>query len=349
MRSYSSSITALTLIYLVFAAALTVLDGSLFFLYFYEKISFLLFLLSHLGLILIALSPLFRSHKPSDDRRMPIFVSLMFITIGPWGSGIATLSLFLYLFYSTTTSSDWLEDIFDEQADESSLLYERIVYGMEDLATEKKIVSFQDIATFGTEKQKRSSIEKMLKYFLPQFFPILLELLNDRSNSVRVHAATAITRLDKQYFEKYQHLEQQMALNPNNPDKLLDLAHHCKVCLDSRIFDESRQHRFLQTAILAYMEYLQIKPEDFSTYLAFAELHLKNHDPLKAKEVIEKYFIHKQPTTPAVAKLWMQALYALKDYEQLRSFCRNTTFNLDVLPKDKAAVEHLSLWSSSHA
>ncbi|MFA6915105.1 MAG: hypothetical protein WC222_01795 [Parachlamydiales bacterium] len=331
-----------------YALGLLVVEALCIRMYQLQVITGPVLLLGHIGLSLLTLGVIYLVPRWRwDDLRFPIFISALFIPAGPWGAGIAAFTLSVYWFYSQSQGSDWLDDIFDD-SDHDYVLYERIVHGLEDLTPKQRIVSFKDIMTFGTEKQKRAAIEKMLVYFIPPFFPILKELLNDKNNSVRVHAATAITRLDRQYYEKFLELEAKTLQFPKNTDVLLSLAHHCEFCLESGMFDEDRRKKILFTALMAYMEYIQLKPLNFPVYLSFAKLHLQNNDPVTAKECLEKYFNEKQPKTLFACSLWMQALYELKEYSSLRNFAVKEMPYFSRKGKDKE-VEMLELWSGFHA
>lgn len=332
------------LFFIFLSIILCVLDSWLFIQFLSNSLSLNVLIFCHLSLLLLAyLSIPLSYYSNENDMRFPYLTSIFFTALGPWGAGITTFSLILYGFYALTSRpSSWLEDISDEKEVEiDSELYERILYGLEDLTPKKTVVSYQDIISFGSEKQKRNAIEKMLKYFIPEFFPLLLKLLNDPNNSVRVHAATAMTRLDKQYYDKYLSLEKFIDEYPNQTHGILELAKHCEVCLDSNIFDSNRQHRILQTAIFAYAEYLQIKPNDHEIYIALARLHLKAGDPIKAKSVLSQ-LIHADEFKhfPKVDTLWMQILFELNEFENLRSFSRKL---------NNPSNELVRLWSGAYA
>lgn len=335
-------------IYIGYALGLLMLEWALIRLYQLSTINGYILFIGHVLLSLLSLAIVYFCSKDRNfDMRFPVLISTLFTCAGVWGAGLAIFTLGIYKLYSKPThDSQWLEDISDED-DKNYVLYERIAHGLEDLTPKQKVISFKDIVAFGTERQKRSAIEKMLIYFIPPFYPILKELLNDRNNSVRIHAATAITRLDRQYYEKFLELEKRTLDFPGHSDFLLELANHCEFSLESGMFDIDRRKKMLFAALMAYMEYTQLNPTNFPVYLAFAKLHLQNNDPQVAKECLEKYFNEKQPVTLYAATLWMEALYNLKEYTQLRNFAiQERPFFTKT--KDEKEKEMLEIWSGKN-
>lgn len=252
------------------------------------------------------------------DQRFAILLVLFLGAMGPFGAGLCLVTLLLYQTYRHMVEGDLLEALWPEIIHEKrEILYERLLYGAEEAEKKGGELSFQDIMAFGNEKQKRTAIEKILKHFRPEFFPALFMGLNDRQNSVRIYAATAMTSLDKQFFDKYLVLRKLVQENPADSKALWDLAHHCEMYANSRILDTAREEKMHKDAIEAYEKYAKERPEDLSADLPLARLYLDINQPMRAKQWLEPLIVEKNPP-PEVYLTWMRILFDLKDYEALR-------------------------------
>lgn len=279
------------------------------------------FILFHLLLSLAAIGYVFFFKKKEWELRFPILCALFFITMGPLGSFFSLLILLLYLvFYRfSPPTSELLESLFPQFYQEKrDILYERLVYGIEDVTKEGGAIAFQDIMAFGNEKQKRNTIEKILKYFHPEFFPALFMALNDASNSVRVHAATAITSLDSRFFEYYLELKRAVELHPDNPKLVLSLAQHCAMYAHSRILDPQREKKMREEAIHAYLAYAKFYPEEQKVHLELAKLYLASKQPKLAKQQLEPAMMVGKLLPSEYYLVWMKILFENQDFSALR-------------------------------
>ncbi len=287
------------------------------------------------------------------DQRFSFLFAVLFTTMGAFGAAVCLLTLAIYSVYKHFISpmAELWEMLYPKiRLEKQDIVYERLIYGIEDASKEGAKVAFQDVMICGTEQQKRTVIEKILKHFHPQFFSTLFLALNDPANSIRVYAANAIASLDARFFEDYLLLKKQFKEHPHNPEVLLALAQQCAAYINSQILDVDREKKIRKEAIETYKMYLQLVPDDIQARLTLAKLYLSSQQPLHAKTTLEKV-IQSGNRDPAVYLAWMNILFELQDYVALRQFSTefvpDKKINLTEDLKLTTLKEFVSLWGVS--
>lgn len=285
------------------------------------------------------------------DLRFPLLLTILVATLGPLGAVIFLMTLVLFQVYSRTaqTIKDLLSSLVPKfHSDPAKDVYERIVYGLEDFEPDVTPLPFMDVITFGTDKQKRLAIEKILRYFHPLFSPALATALQDENNGIRVLAATAVATLDKLYFDKYLALEKKYHLSPDNLKTILAFAQHCDdYAVTSEILDEDKSKQMISHAIEAYERCYKMDPKDLKVAGLLGRLYVKDNRHIAAKKHLEGVLVNSSIKVPVeIYKWYMCALYQLEEYSQLRRFAT------DSLPASKTSrftqelKELIHLWGS---
>ena len=236
-----------------------------------------------------------------------------------WGSDHFSLHLALYYLFASDAIPS-ASNVFYPKTEltASEFAYERIIYGLDDYHVDKVPIPFKDIMTFGTYQQKRIAIEKMLRYFRPEFTPALLIGLYDKSNAVRVQAATAISSIDNNYFDRYAKLSRLVKEHPRDMKLLKAYAEHCEEYADTEILDKDRIKKMRVSAIDAYINYLQHQEGDLLAQVSLGKLWMQNGDYAEAKQILEKAIL--QPNCPLKAWVFlMRSYYHLNDFDRLRN------------------------------
>jgi len=304
---------AASILFLVDFGIFYVLGGSIF-----------LAFLAHSAVVLTAFCLVILALYLQWDVRFAALLCL-FSFLGPLGIVLCLLTLCLYALYSKIpASSSLLEALLPERKlGGREELYHRLTYGMEDLTSKQRGVAFHDIMSFGTSQQKRSVIEKILKYFNVEFSSLLLQALNDPSPSVRIYAATAMNRLDNQFYNRFLSLLENVQNQPNDSSALLALAKHCEEYAGSKILDEGRTRKMWENAMNAYENYVKLNPADWAVPVALGRIYLTLGMPQQAHVWLEDAR-QKHKGLPQEAILdWCNCLYQLGRYADLREFCKN--------------------------
>lgn len=331
---------------LFFTFVLFALDSLFFYLYVIGAWPFWLALGCHLALILGMWGVIYYlSLVKHEDKRTLALTGLLTTVLGPFGAFFSFLITALYSLYLMFSFGSQWEDDENMKKEAITHLYERIIYGMEDTSLKRDIISYQEVMTFGTDRQKRTVIEKILQYYQPDFYPVLSQALNNPSNSVRSHAATGLIRIDKKYAEQFSVLEKEVQDSPQ-PEAILRFAQHCDQYAHSHILDPIRQERMEKIAIENYERYLNFSPSSITTLAALAKLYLSQKDAHKAWKLLQRIIQKATYLTADIYQLCMQAAFELKDYEFLRHLDTELPpIIIDQANRDQRQVSQLAnLW-----
>lgn len=274
------------------------------------------------------------------DLRFAIYLTILVSSLGFFGSGVCLLTLLLYSIYLRTSESikDFFASLFPEtHFSKVDALYERITHGLDNYDPEYNPLPFMDVIEFGTEKQKRLAIEKILRFFRPEFAPSLLKALDDPSNGIRVLAATAVNTLDRHFFERYLELEKIVAHEEPIPAVLLQFASHCDLYAQSQILDEGRLKKVVNNAIDSYQKVLQYDHGNLTVLANLARLYVSQGMIEQALQLLEPRIQNLATIPYEISKWYMAALYHSKQYDKLRDFTRD---HFEVA-EDKSAPQDL--------
>lgn len=284
--------------------------------------------------------------KRRVDERFPLVFALFAIPLGPPGALTVFVSMLLYLIYVKITApmADLLANLIPPmKRDPSEIIYERILYHLDDFHPERVPVPFRDIMSFGTYKQKRMAIDKMLRYYEPAFAPILKMGLEDPSSAVKVQAATAIGYIDQKMFAENIQLKTLLDENPDDIEILKTYAEQTESYASTDILDPDRYKKMLKAAIDAYETYLQSEPEDEKAQFALARLFYLNGDFSRSKMILEKALERRFSIESAL--LMLNVLYNLKEISALQSFANGVKAHLgDKIPPGELSTA-LKFWS----
>ena len=77
---------------------------------------------------------------------------------------------------------------------------------------------FNDILSGGSVVQKQLALAKIARYFRPNLAPLLLQAIHDPDAAVRVQAATAMARIERDFMKRRMDLEKKLAGQPHSDD-----------------------------------------------------------------------------------------------------------------------------------
>lgn len=334
------------------AAALALASLAEFWLFFsYSQNSMGLSLIIPLHLIislaLFALTYIYQ--RVGFDIRLPIVSAFFTLALGPYGASLSLLMLILYSIYKRMTSEleVTVEEFFpiDPEDELSKKVYERIRFGLDVFDPERIPYGYEAVMLYGTEAQKRRALERILKFFRPEFCKPLMIALRDKSNAVRVLAATAVSRIDQQYGEKIQHLENEIKHHPNEVDRLLEYGEECEWQSKIVVFDPERQNKMLGKAYEAYNLYSNLFPENEKVIAALGRLSCQMGDYDQAIAYYRKILQPGKPVTDEIIQWAMRALFHQKRYDDIRKIARDDSLVVKgEMPDHDLILESVLLW-----
>ncbi len=284
------------------------------------------------------------------DVRLPLLLAVGTGALGPIGAAgtLVTMSLACWYMRNAVPFEEWYESLFPETrqgADEE--LVGRL--GSADLSKPGSLTPFADVLAFGTFHQKLALIALINQEFRPAFGPILKRALTDDNNAIRVQAATAMNKLENAILERTIELGRRVDHDPADVNALRALARHFDEYLYSGVLDTRREEGVRGSALEVYRQCIAAAPGDLDLRLAAGRLLLRGKRYAEAADWLEQAM--KDGLSTPQADLWyMESLYHLGHFEQLREFARRRQESLkalnDIAP---AALDAVRLWGSQGA
>jgi hypothetical protein len=312
---------------------------------FYESHNPPLAIILHSGVIWVLL--LFTYHAYGWGKsRLFLFLLAMIAATGPFGASICLLAAIVYTLSPRASLSpdEWINSFLEDAGtSEHELLHDRLGLGLENILADSKVEPFHDILNSGTTVQKQIAISRMMKYFRPQFAPLLLRAAQDSNAVVRVQAATAMAKIEHDFMAKYMRLKKSLKDAPENSSVKLDFARICDSYAHAGLLDEASIKGLRMQAIEIYTQYLESNG-DPEIKLRLARLYLRDNQPEKTCGLLHEP-VKSGEATPAMVFWYMEALFRLKKFAQLRLLISRYAPALKKFPGYKPQAETLGLLS----
>jgi hypothetical protein len=258
-----------------------------------------------------------RRHYERD--RFSAFLLPLTMVAGPFGAGICLLAALVYAHCSpdAVSPSEWIESLFEREKDrESDRLHERIVLGLDDFEAAANVEPFRDILAGGTILQKQMAVAKIARHFRPQFAPLLLQAANDLNAAVRVQAATALAKIERDFMARYIKLENALKDLPDYDPAKLKLAELYDDYAHAGLLDDNNRQSLRLKAIAIYEACLAQK-DNSEWRIRLARLYLRHDRPEEARRWLQP--VIESENAPRGAMYWyMETLFRLKKFGDLR-------------------------------
>lgn len=290
--------------------------------------------------LLIALTYCIKTDK---DLRFLMPFTLFIIPLGPPAGAVFAFALLFHFFdrrYSESFSS-LLSGLFPKVTeDRSDLIYDRIIYHLDDPRPDRIPIPFSDIMMYGNYNQKRMAIEKMLRYFNPSFAEPLKMGLTDSSAAIKVQTATALSSIDHQMFDRFIHLKKIYEEDIESIIALKDYADYGAKYALSGILESDRLNMLLSESIPAYLRFIKLRPKDLAAKIQLAKLYMLNEQFRLAKDllkdVLDAHFVFE------ASELYLKCMYQLNDYDALHE---QSKILAEKVPSDMQKESHTFLWA----
>lgn len=331
---------------LFIAVIWTVLHGLNIYMVLWDKMSFALGAAIHLLLSAVVIIGTWIMRKAGLDIRYLYILCISSFAGGVFGALGTVISTLLSLYYNLVSQpfSEWYQTIFP-QADISNeeAMYELITTGKDEGAKSYGVVPFLDIMTLGTEAQKRRALSRMTDHFNPSFATAYRKALTDKSNAIRVQAASSVAKIENQFTHMLMDIEKLEAKHPKDPKIKLGLARYYDSYAFTGLLDDSREAENQTKALDKYREYLEFMPDDIDARIEAGRLLIRSGE----YEQVIKLFNDciDAGYSNDTLKLWMiEALFEAGRYEELRRVAPECKELLDdiknVRPRLAKAIEY---------
>jgi len=253
-----------------------------------------------------------------------IFITTLLVALmGPFGAAMGVVTLTLYIVYLMVTDPVYslIRELMPElKKSESQALHERIHGGLEGSEVSAEIIPLKEVMMFGTKKQKLAAIENILKYYRPEFVSALKLAVVDKSNSVRVLAATAIASLEEHFHKSFIERMNQYEKVPGDPDTVLSLAEHCAEYAKFDVFEAERLREIRETGIEKFLEYLEYRPDDALAKSKLSYLYADSGEYEKAEKILTDMIASGEEMDGEGYFKLMEIYFKRLDFPKIRDF-----------------------------
>jgi hypothetical protein len=286
-----------------------------------------------------------RLDRQNSDHQLSQFLCLATLLAGPFGAGLCFLAALVHdrCAPNALSPAEWIESLFERTAvRESDRLYERIIFGLDDFEAVSGVEPFADILSSGTVLQKQMAIAKIARYFRPAFAPLLLQSARDPNAAVRVQAATALAKIERDFMARYMRLETELKNVPDQDPAKLELAQLYDDYAHAGLLDEGNRNDLRQKAIGIYEACLKER-DNTDWRVRLARLYLRQNQPDKTLVWLEPVVTMETP--PRGAMLWyMEALFRMKKFDAVRHFSGRYAKKFGDLQPLGDTEDFLGLW-----
>lgn len=243
--------------------------------------------LIHLAISVVVSLIAYGQYKAGVDVQHLALLAIVSSTTGIFGA-VGSLFGFLFTVVFRTRSHnfvEWYSLIFPKDLpSESQTIYDSIIEGLDENPSSYSVMPFADVMKLGSENQKRRALAKMTSRFSPRFAPAFKSALNDNNNTIRVQAATAIAKVEREFASKLNRIEQARAIMPSDPMLTLALAKFYDDYAFTGVLDGELEKINRERAINAYKSYLQQDPNSQEAWVAVGRLLYRDHQWEAASE-----------------------------------------------------------------
>lgn len=291
-----------------------------------------------------------RSKRFRGDIGWPLLLTTLLVVFGPLGAlgTLVTMSLTRFYSRSAIPFEEWYASLFPERRiDPSGELVQRIRAHLSAGATGTAgVTPFVDILAFGTLAQKQELITLVTKHFQPAFAPALRMALRDPNSSIRVQAASSVTKIENDLMARSMELGDAVQSQPSNPQLLLALAAHYDEYAATGLLDPLQEAASRESALAAYRKYLTIQPGDEHARAAAGRLLLRAGHAAEALDWIGGSIARGHLSADTLLP-YMESLFSLHRYSDLREVART---HYKQLAADESltgeSLEAVKLWAA---
>lgn len=339
--------TSNSTIFVVLAVVMVILHAFNLFLFLGTTVWPVIPLLLHLVISIGAAAIAYVQYRRGMDVQHLSLLAIVSSVTGIFGA-VGALFGFLAAGFLRARShhfSEWYETIFPtDTLSNPQVIYDSIVEGLDENPSHYNVMPFLDVMRLGSENQKRRALAKMTARFNPRFSPAFRLALSDSNNTIRVQAATAIAKIEREFTQRLERIEKARTMEPQNPVLTLALAKFYDDYAFTGVLDPELERMNRERAIATYRTYLEQAPNSSEAWVAVGRLLYRNKQWKEAVEWFRSALDRGWKTNRMV--LWyFECLFQLKQYRELRrailEFGRGITGQEDLPPDVRNAV---TLW-----
>lgn len=312
--------TATNGLFVLLSLALVAVHGFILYLFIGSEMWPIIPLSLHVGVSLIVALVAYAQYRRGMDVQHLSLLAIVSATTGVFGAAGALLG-FLFTVILRPRSyhfNEWYETIFPtDQTSESQSIYDRITEGLDENPRNYSVMPFLDVMRLGSENQKRRALAKMTSRFNPHFAPAFKAALNDSHNAIRVQAATAIAKIEREFSVVLERIELARAMRPNDAHITLALAKFYDDYAFTGVLDKELERANRERAITAYRDYLKHDPNAMEVWMAVGRLLYRNQQWKEAADWFRSA-LDRNMKSPRIILWYFESLFYLHQHRELR-------------------------------
>lgn len=315
-----SEATATNGVFILLAVILSVLHAINLYLFLSTTVWPIVPVLLHLLISSIAALVTYGQYKKGLDVHHLTIMTIVASTAGLFGT-IGALFGYVVTIIFRRRSQDfisWYESIFPtDLPTEPEVIYDRIIEGIDENPSAYAVMPFTDVMRLGSENQKRRALAKMTSRFSPRFSAAFKLALSDHSNAIRVQAATAVAKIERDFAAKLERIESARTKDPKNPLLTMALAKFYDDYAFTGVLDLELEKLNRERAIQTYKTYLQYDPNSAEAWLSIGRLLYRNKDWEGAAEWF-RHALDRGWQSETMILWYFEALFRLGQFRELR-------------------------------
>jgi polysaccharide biosynthesis protein PelE len=337
---------------LVIAVTALVLHGFNTWLIFWTQTPIIVPVAIHVLSVAVVLFFTYSLFKVGRDTRFMLLLGITTAVMGVFGAAGTLLATIMQFWHLRLAQSfiEWFSTIFPRFArTRPEDVYENIMFGRDDAASNYRVIPFMDVMSIGSESQKREALSRMTTNFHPSFAPAFSKALSDASNAIRVQAATSVARIENQFLERLLKITDVARRFPRDANVKLALAEHYDDYAFTGILDEERERVNRRRALEHYYEYLDVKPNDVMARIKVGRLLLRDKSPEQAADWFQGC-MENGYSSDSLQIWYIESLFACGRFDELRKRARSFLSRLEPYRELRPELaDSIKLWAGATA
>lgn len=345
--SMVSAATATNGLFVVLALILTVLHAFNLYLFLGTGMWPVVPVLIHLGISAVVAAIAYAQYRRGMDVQHLALLAIVSSVAGIFGAVGALFGYLSTLIFSARAKhfAEWYDSIFPKDTpSDPQTIYDSIMEGIDENPSTYSVMPFLDVMRLGSDNQKRRALSKMTSRFSPRFANAFKAALMDKNNAIRVQAATAIAKVEKDFAYKLERIEMARAKEPKNSTLTLALAKFYDDYAFTGVLDGELERINRERAITTYKAYLELDPNSSEAWIAIGRLLFRNQQWAEAADWF-RHALDRGWKVNSMILWYFECLFRLGQFRDLRrailEYGRSIVSQED-LPRDVRST--VSLW-----
>lgn len=295
--------------------------------------------LIHIGISVVTAMITYAQYKKGMDVQHLAILAIVSSTTGIFGTIGALIGFIATKLFKQKAHhfKEWYESIFPtDTISDPEKIYDDITEGIDENPRRYGVMPFLDVMRLGSENQKRRALAKMTSRFHPRFAPAFRAALNDQSNTIRVQAATAVAKVERDFMTRLDRIELARTKAPKDPHLTIALAKFYDDYAFTGVLDNELEKVNRERAINTYKSYLQQDPNSADAWLSIGRLLFRNRQWEEAAEWFN-HALDRGWKSNAMLLWYFESLFRLGRFAPLRRALLEHgrgIVNVEELPKD---------------